>query len=94
MLFFVQVSFAVIIPTLVILPVQGSHRDPPQSTPVSSPFFIPSSQVAHGAQLPPQSTPVSSPSLIPLKQESPDLKQFPALELTFCQYLVLSQSLN
>ena len=38
---------------------------PPQSMPVSSPFFAPSEHVGQAAQLPPQSTPVSSPFFTP-----------------------------
>jgi hypothetical protein len=49
--------------------LQGAQLVPPQSTPVSSPFWIPSSQVGHAAQSgPPQSTPVSLPFWIPSSQ--------------------------
>lgn len=72
---------------------------PPQSTPVSRPFFIPSLQdgaVTHAGQLPPQSTPVSVPFLIPSLQvaTTDDLEAEqdavvpPLAEPTHCQLVV------
>jgi len=43
---------------------------PPQSTPVSTPFFLPSAQVGQAPQPPPQSTPVSALFCVPSKHVS------------------------
>src|SRR5690554_5340438 len=50
---------------------QSGHPGAPQSTPVSSPFWMPSPQLGGGqgySQLPPQSMPSSSPFMIPSSQ--------------------------
>src|SRR5690349_16977904 len=46
-------------------------HEPPQSTPVSSPFLIPSVHVGHFTHEPPQSIPVSSPFLMPSLHVAP-----------------------
>jgi hypothetical protein len=51
--------------TQVFVHVGQAVHEPPQSTPVSSPFWVPSAHVGHAEHEPPQSTPVSSPFWVP-----------------------------
>ena len=54
---------------------EHGSQEPPQSTPVSSPFMIPSVQVGSASQtlpqVPPQSIPVSVPFWMPSEQVGP-----------------------